>query len=106
MSIKKGDLVTVISGEARGKSGRILKIFPKAQRIIVEKVNMVKRHQRPSAEFPQGGLIEKELPISICNVALVCPRCSQVTRIQKKQVGPNMTLRACKKCGEVIDEQK
>jgi len=106
MSIKKGDLVTVISGEERGKSGRILKVFPEKQRIIVERVNMVKRHQRPSTEFPQGGLVEKELPISICNVSIVCPRCSQVTRIQKKQVSLGVNLRACKKCGEVIDEQK
>ena len=106
MTVKKGDLVTVISGNEKGKSGRILHVFPEKKRIIVEKVNMAKRHQRASKEFPQGGIMEKELSINASNVMLVCPRCGQITRIGKKKIGKGKSVRSCKKCGEVVDEQK
>lgn len=105
MKIKKGDLVTVISGNEKGKSGRVLKVIPAKSRLIVEKVNLSKHHMRPSAEFPQGGIMEKESPIHISNVMLVCSRCGQATRVRIKKE-QKIKLRICKKCGEVIDEPR
>jgi len=105
MNIKKGDLVSVISGDESGKSGRVLHVIPHKKRLIVEKVNLVKRHMRPTAEFPQGGIMEKESPIHISNVMLICPRCGQLTRVGKKRE-QKFKVRVCKKCGEVIDETR
>lgn len=104
--LKKGDLVTVISGDEKGKSGRILRIFPKEKRVIIEKVNLIKRHMRPTAEFPQGGIMEKEAPVHISNVMILCPKCGQPTRFGKKNVEEGIKVRICKKCGEIIDERR
>jgi len=80
MKIKKNDMVKVISGNARGKTGKVLKVFPETDRIIVEKVNLIKRHTRQTSQGQQGGIIEKEAPIAISNVLLICPKCNRPTR--------------------------
>ncbi|MDI6731292.1 MAG: 50S ribosomal protein L24, partial [Candidatus Margulisbacteria bacterium] len=98
MKIKKGDNVIVISGKDKGKKGKILEAFPSEGSVIVERVNVVKRHMRPSRQF-QGGIIEKPMPILAGKVMLVCPKCSEPTRVKRK-VLEEKTLRICRKCDE------
>jgi len=102
MKIKKEDQVLVISGNYAGTKGRVLKVFPKTRRVIVEKVNFIKRHTRPNRETPQGGIIEKEAPIHVSNVMLVCPKCNQPTRVGKKVLEDGSRVRICRSCGEVV----
>jgi large subunit ribosomal protein L24 len=104
LRIKKEDTVLVIAGKEKGKKGRVLTVLPKKQRVIVEKVNIIKRHMKPSQKYGQGGIIEKEGPIHISNVMLVCPRCNAPTRIGNKILDDGRKLRVCKKCKEVIDQ--
>lgn len=103
MSIRKGDTVLVISGKDAGKKGKVLRALPAEERVVVEGVNIVKRHQRPRPGVVQSGIIEKEAPIHRSNVMLVCPRCGRPTRVAKRQLDDGRRVRACKKCGEVID---
>lgn len=100
--VKKKDLVTVIAGKEKGKSGRILTVLPKKERIIVEKVNMIKRHTRPSAKQRQGGIIEREGPIHVSNVMLVCTKCNKPTRLAMRVLSDGKKVRVCKKCGEIF----
>jgi len=107
MHIKKDDLVQVISGDDRGKQGTVLKVYPENNRIIVEGINFIKRHTRPSQKLPQGGIIEREGPINSSNVMVVCPKCSQLTKTGMKETTDETTnkvsrVRYCKKCGEMI----
>lgn len=101
MNVQKGDTVIVLSGKDKGKQGKILKSFPDKGKVIVEKINVVKRHTKPSVKYPQGGIIEKEMPVHVCKVMLVCPSCSKPTRVGHKLVA-SKNARVCKKCGEVI----
>ncbi len=100
--VRKGDSVLVLAGKNKGKVGKILRMAPKKSRVYVEKVNMVKRHSRPTQANPQGGIVEKEGPIHISNVMLVCPGCGKPTRIKKVDL-EGRRARACKKCGEIVD---
>jgi large subunit ribosomal protein L24 len=102
--VKSGDKVVVLSGKDKGKQGKILTVFPKESRVIVEGVNIVKRHTKPNRQNQQGGIIEKEAPINSSNVMLVCPRCNKPTRIAKKFLQDGQKVRQCKKCNEVIDK--
>ena len=102
MKIKKDDTVIVLSGKDKGKKGKVLEVFPKDGTLIVERVNVAKRHQRPSGQF-QGGIIEKALPLTISKVMLVCPKCSEPTRVTKKEV-EGKQARACASCQEVVDK--
>ncbi|MBU8871248.1 MAG: 50S ribosomal protein L24 [Gemmatimonadales bacterium] len=104
MRIKKGDLVRVTAGNGRGKEGKILKVFPDANRIIVEKVNLIKRHTRASKDVPQGGIIEKEGPINASNVMLVCPNTGKPTRIGKDLLSDGSRARVSKKSGEMLND--
>jgi len=101
--IKKGDLVEVISGKDKGKRGKVLRIIPREGKVIVEGVNMIKRHQRPNPRMKEGGIIEKEGPIYAGKVMLICPNCGQRTRVGFKVVD-GRKVRYCKKCGEIIDK--
>jgi len=104
MRIRKNDNVRVISGNDKGKEGKILKVFPDANRVIVEKVNMIKRHTRASKDMPQGGIIEKEAPINASNVMLVCPNTSKPTRIGKDVLSDGSRARVSKKSGEMLND--
>lgn len=97
MKIKKNDLVKVISGVYIGKEGKVLKVFTEKQRIIVEGVNMVKKHTRPSQSNPQGGIIEQEGTIHVSNVMLVCPHTSEPTRIGRRRLEDGSLVRYSKK---------
>jgi large subunit ribosomal protein L24 len=104
MRLKKNDTVRVISGEDKGKEGRILKVFPDKGRIIVEKVNLIKRHTRPSKSLPQGGIIEKEAPINATNVMLVCPKTGKPTRIGSQVLSDGSRARVSRKSGDMIND--
>jgi len=101
--VKKGDLVMVISGKDAGKKGKVLSVDRAKGRVIVEGVNIVKRHTRPTPKMPQGGIIEKEAPVASSNVMLFCNKCNRPTRIGKQFLADGTKTRVCKKCGEVID---
>lgn len=102
MSIRTGDKVHVLAGKDKGKEAKILAVFPTRERVIVERVNMMKKATRPTQKNPKGGILELEAPIHVSNVALVCPKCSQPTRISRKREGGAL-VRVCKKCGNDID---
>ena len=104
MQVKSGDKVKVIAGKNKGKMGKVLTAIPRENRVIVEGVAVAKRHQRPTQQMPQGGIIEKELPISSSNVMLVCPACGEATRIGHKFLEDGKKVRICRKCGEVVDK--
>ncbi|ACV61250.1 ribosomal protein L24 [Desulfofarcimen acetoxidans DSM 771] len=101
--VRKGDTVLVLSGKSEGKKGKIISVLPKKERVIVEGLNKVKRHTKPTQTMPQGGIVEKEAPIHSSNVMLICNRCSKPTRIGKRVLDDGKKVRTCKKCGEVID---
>ena len=102
LHVKKGDTVVVLSGKDKGKQGKIISAMPRAGKVIVEGVNKVKRHSKPSLKVPQGGIITKEMPLHACKVQLVCPACNKPTRVGHKDVN-GKNSRVCKKCGEVIE---
>jgi large subunit ribosomal protein L24 len=103
MLIKKNDNVLVISGKEKGKRGRVIAVYPTANRVLVEKLNMIKRHTRPNQQLRQGGIVEKESPISASNVKLVCSKCEKPTTIARKAQGDGARVRVCKSCNETID---
>lgn len=105
MHVKKGDNVIVLSGKDKGKQGKIISAMPKKGLVVVEDVNKVKRHTKPSMSAPQGGILSKEMPLNACKVMLVCPACNKPTRIAHKLVN-GKNSRVCKKCGEVVDQAK
>ena len=101
----KGDQVIVIAGKDKGKQGKVIQALPKKDKVVVEDVNKIKRHTKPNAKAPQGGIITKESPLHASKVMVVCPACSKATRIAKKEVNGKM-VRVCKKCSELIDQAK
>lgn len=100
--IRKADTVIVLSGKDKGKKGKVLEVFSKEGKVIVERVNVAKRHQRPTRNF-QGGIIEKALPLWISKVMLVCPRCSEPARVKRTEMEGKL-VRRCGRCEEVIDK--
>ncbi len=104
MNIRKDDTVLVTSGKYRGKKGKVVRAMPALNRIVVQGVNLRKRHRRPSKDLPQGGIVEAEGPIDRSNVLLVCPKCSKPTRIGARKLEDGKKTRICKKCGEAIDK--
>lgn len=104
MRIRKSDLVRVMSGNDRGKEGKVLKVFPASNRIIVEKVNLIKRHTKARRDIPQGGIIEKEGPIEASNVMLVCPNTGKPTRIGKEILADGSRARVSKRSGEMLND--
>ena len=103
LHVKKGDLVKVIAGKDKGKEGEVLKSFPNEGKVIVEEINVVKKHIQPSQDNPQGGITEQEAAIDSSNVMLVCPSCNQASRTGKKFLDSGEKVRYCKKCSEVVD---
>jgi len=102
VQIRKNDIVKVISGKEKGKVGRVLKVDRENGRIIVEKVNMVKRHIKPGKAHPQGGIVEKEAAMAYSNVMIMCDKCNKPTRIAKSVDGAGKRSRTCKHCGDVL----
>jgi len=98
----RNDQVIVIAGDDRGKTGRVLKVLREEKRLIVEKVNFVKRHTKPRGQRVQGGILEKEAPIHVSNVMHLCPKCQTGVRITIKPASDGHRERYCSRCGETI----
>ena len=101
--IKKDDKVKVLTGKDKGKIGKVLKVVKKTNRVIVENINVVKVHQKPTQANPQGGIVEKTMPIQISNLMVMCNSCVKPTRIGMKQLEDGKRVRICKKCNQQID---
>jgi large subunit ribosomal protein L24 len=101
--VRRGDTVAVIAGRERGKRGKVLRVLPADGRVLVEKLNMMKKHQRPTQKLRQGGIIERESPLALSNVLVVCSRCDKASRSGIKVLGDGRKVRVCKRCGESID---
>jgi len=107
VNLKKGDTVVAIYGrdEVSRKKGKVLKVFPERNKVLVEGINFVKKHRRQTRQDRQGGILTVEEPIDLSNVMLVCPRCGQATRVGRTKIeGYRWSVRVCKKCGEIIDK--
>ena len=102
MSIKKDDLVLVLSGKDKGKQGKVLEVQPKTGKVIVENVNMVSRHTKPRKQGEEGGILKKEAAIYACKVQRVCPKCNKPTRPAHKMLADGKKVCVCKKCGAEI----
>lgn len=107
MNVRKNDTVKVIAGNALGKQGKVLKVFPERNRLIIEGVNVMKRHSRPSQKNPQGGIVQREASIHLSNVMVVCPKCAKGTRVASARVtdptsGKEKKMRVCKHCNEMF----
>ena len=103
MRIKKDDKVKVLTGKDKGKIGKVLKVVKKTSRVVVENINVVKVHQRPSQASPQGGIVDKTMPIDASNLMLMCNSCVKPTRIGIKQLEDGKRVRICKKCEQQIN---
>ncbi len=103
LPIKKGDTVTVLAGKDKGKEGKVLRTVPETERVVVEKVNLMKKAMRPTQANPQGGISTIEAPLAVSNVMLVCPKCSTPTRVSHKRDENGRKVRVCKKCNKDID---
>ncbi|MEW6674643.1 MAG: 50S ribosomal protein L24 [Nitrospirota bacterium] len=104
LGIKKNDTVIVIAGKEKNKKGRVLSVYPLKGKLLIEKINVIKKHMKPSRKYTQGGIIEKEAPLHISNVMLICPKCDKPTRIENMVIESGRKVRLCKKCKEVIDQ--
>ncbi len=102
--LKKDDKVKVLAGKDKGKIGKILNVNRKKSRVLVEKINMVKRHSKPSAQSKQGGIIEKEMPIQWSNVMVMCNKCVTPARVKMQRLEDGKKIRICVKCGEAMDK--
>lgn len=101
--LKLNDQVEVATGKDKGRVGKIIKIDRKDDKAVVEKINMIKRHTKPNAANQQGGIIEKEAPIHVSNLKLICPKCSKTVRVGKKTLEDGTKVRICKKCNESVE---
>jgi large subunit ribosomal protein L24 len=104
MHVVKNDTVKVLAGKYRNKTGKVLKVFTKTNRVIVEGVNVIKRHTKPSQKNQQGGIVEKEAPVHASNLIVICPKCSRSTRVGNKRLDDGSKVRVCKypDCGEIL----
>jgi len=102
LHIKKNDIVKVLAGKDRGKSGKVLKIFPDSGRVIVQGVNFVKKHVRRRKQEDQAGIVEQEAALNISNLGVVCKRCNRSTRVGTDILNDGAKVRYCKKCKEVL----
>lgn len=101
--IKKDDKVRVLTGKDKGKIGKVLKVVKKTNRAVVENINVVKVHQRPSQANPQGGIVDKNMPVHVSNLMVMCNSCVKPTRIGMKQLENGKRVRICKKCDQQVD---
>ena len=102
MKLKKGDTVVVIAGKDKGKEGEVMTVLPNANKVIVSGVNLARKHQKARKQNEQGGIIDKDMPIQVSNVALVCPSCGKPTRVGYTFDKSGAKVRTCKKCGGEI----
>jgi large subunit ribosomal protein L24 len=101
--IKKGDSVLVVSGRDRGKSGKVTRVLPEKGKVVVERLNIVKRHKKPTGPQGGGGIVEKEAPLDISDVMLLCGKCNKPVRVGKKVLDDGSRVRVCRSCGEQFE---
>jgi large subunit ribosomal protein L24 len=104
LHVKKNDLVMVIAGKEKGKSGKVLRVLPESSQVMVESLNVVKRHTRPTRGGAQGGIIEKEAPFAASNVQLLCKGCNKPARTGIRVLDDGSKARFCKKCNDILDK--
>lgn len=104
LHVKKNDMVKIIAGKEKGKTGKVLRVFPAKGRVVVESLNIIKRHTRPTQVNPEGGIVEKEAPVSISNVMLICGACNEPARTGVRKLDDGSKARYCKKCNEIVDK--
>ena len=104
LHVKKNDLVMVIKGREKGKSGRVLKVLPEKEKVIIEKINFIKRHSRPHGQQRRGGILEREAPLHVSKLTLLCEKCNKPVRIGHRIVEGTKKARYCRKCGEILDK--
>ena len=102
ISIKKDDLVVVLSGKDKGTQGKVLSVIPSESKVVVEGVNVATKHKKATSQTEQGGIVKKEAPIYACKVQRVCPKCNKPTRPAHKLLADGKKVRVCKKCGAEI----
>jgi len=103
MKIRKNDTVLIIAGKDRGKTGKVRFAYPKDNRVLVEGINFIKRHSRARGAVRQAGIIEREAPINVSNVMLLCNKCNHPARVGFRFLADGKKVRVCHSCGEVID---
>ena len=103
MRLHSNDNVLVTKGRDRGKQGRVSRVLTKEQKVVVEGINVSTRHQKPTGPFQQGGMIQKEMPVPVSNVALICASCTNPTRIGYRRLADGNKARFCTKCKEIIE---
>ena len=103
MQIRKNDSVMVISGKERGKTGKMLRVNPKEDAVIIERVNVVKRHTKPRGPQQSGGIVEKEASIPASNIMIMCDKCNAPVRMGRKVLADGNKVRVCRRCGEALD---
>lgn len=101
--LKKDDKVKVIAGKDKGKIGKVLRVIRKDSRVLVENINMIKRHTKPSATNRQGGIVEGEAPIHWANIMLMCNKCIKPVRVKMQRLEDGKKVRVCRECSEIID---
>jgi large subunit ribosomal protein L24 len=102
--VRRGDTVAVIAGRDRGKRGKVLRVLPDRGRVVVEKINLMKKHQRPTQKLRQGGIIEREGALALSNVLVVCGRCDRPVRTGTRILADGRKTRVCRRCGESIEK--
>ena len=102
----KGDMALVVTGNDAGKTGKVLKVFPGKERVLIEGVNFIKRHTKPSQKNPQGGIQEREAAIHVSNAMLYCTKCGRGTRVRHTALSDGTKVRACGHCAEVIEKPR
>ena len=105
MKIKRDDTVLIISGNDKGKRGRVLRVYPDQDRVIVEGVRMMKKHTKPTQRDPQGGIIEREAPLHVSNVMVIDPKTDSPTRVGRKRLDDGRSVRVASRSGEMIDSE-
>jgi large subunit ribosomal protein L24 len=104
LAVKKNDLVEVIAGKDKGKRGKVLRVLPKLDKVLAEKINFVKRHTKPGGKMGQrGGIVERENPLPVSNVQLVCGKCDRPVRVGRTELADGRRVRVCRECGETMD---
>jgi large subunit ribosomal protein L24 len=101
--IRKNDSVMVIAGKERGKTGKVLRVFPDKEAVIIERVNVVKRHTKPRGPQQPGGIVEKEATVNASNIMIMCDKCNAPVRIGRKILGDGKKIRICRRCSEALD---
>jgi large subunit ribosomal protein L24 len=102
MNVKKGDKVQVTAGDDKGKKGKVLRVDPDKNRVLVEGINFIKRHTRPNKTNPQGGILEKEAPVHASNLRVVCPGCGEAKGFRRQRDAEGNVRRICRSCGESL----